>query len=69
MSNTVGQLHFNSFYFENRREREDVNKYACQLLSDSEPLDNNGDQLWVYICQTDRRSGLGPQGNNGGLSP
>jgi len=50
-------------------EREDVNKYACRLLSNSKPLGNNGDQLWVYTYQTDRESGLGPRGNNGGLLP
>jgi len=41
-------------------EREDVNKYACRLLFESVPLGNNGDQLWVYTCQTDQESGLGP---------
>ena len=50
-------------------EREDLNKYACWLLSDSELLDNNGDQLWVYTSQTDRKSGLSLRGNNGGLLP
>jgi len=50
-------------------EREDVNKYACRLLSDSEPFGNNGDQLWVYTCQTYRKSSLGSRGNNGGLFP
>jgi len=50
-------------------ERKDVNKHACRLLSDSEPFGNNGDQLWVYTCQTDQESSLGPQGNNGGLFP
>jgi len=48
-------------------EREDVNKYACRLLSDSEPFGNNDNQSWVYTCQTDRESALGPRGNNGGL--
>jgi len=34
----IGRLHFNSFYFEKsrEREREDANKYAYQLLSESE---------------------------------
>ena len=50
-------------------ERKDVNKYACRLLSNSEPLGNNGDQLWVYTCQTDREFGLGLWGNNGVLFP
>jgi len=50
-------------------EREDVNKYACRLLFDSEPLGNNGDQLWVYICQTDRKFGHRSRGNNGGFLP
>jgi len=36
---------------------------------DSEPLGNNGDQLWVYTCQTDRESGFGLRGNNGGILP
>ena len=27
------------------KQRENVNKYACRLLSDSKPLGNNGDQL------------------------
>ena len=41
----VGRPHFKSFYLENIREREieraEVNKHACQLLSDSESLGNN----------------------------
>jgi len=52
-----------------KEEREDVNKYVCRLLSDSEPLGNNGDQLLVYTCQTDRESGLSPRGDNAGLLP
>ena len=36
----AGQPHFKSCYLENMREKEDVNKHACWLLSDSEPLDN-----------------------------
>jgi len=63
----VGDLHFNSFYFK-IEERENGNKYACRLLSDSEPLGNNGDQLWVYTCQTDRESDLGLRGNMVGFA-
>jgi len=51
------------------KQRENVNKYACRLLSDSKPLGNNGDQLWMYTCKIDRESSLGPWGNNGGLLP
>jgi len=50
-------------------EREDVNKHACWLLFDSEPLGNHGDQLWVYTCQTDRESGLRLRGNMVGYCP
>ena len=32
--------YFKSFCLENIRKRKDVNKYACQLLSAGEPLDN-----------------------------
>ena len=52
-----------------KEEREDVNKYAFQLLPHSEPLGNNGDQLWMYTYQTERQSSLGLQGNNDGLLP
>jgi len=43
-------------------ERHNVNKYACWLLTNSEPHGNNDDQLWVYTCLTDQESGLGLQG-------
>jgi len=52
-----------------KQEREDINNYGCWLLSNSEHLGNNGDQLWVYTCYTDRESGLGPRDNNGGILP
>ena len=51
--------HISIHFILKTEEREDVNKYACLLLSDSEPLGNNGDQLWVYTCQIDRETSLG----------
>jgi len=32
--------HISNHFIENRRKREDINKHACWLLSDSKLLDN-----------------------------
>ena len=54
--------HFTLKTREREREREYVNKHACRLLSDSEPLDNMTINFPVYTCQIDREPSLGPQG-------
>ena len=70
----VWRPHFNSFYFENIRVREDVNKYACRLLSES---GTQIDELMYLVRSLLRRTparpigtpGHGPCGGIGGLTP